>query len=117
MVYRAGMPARDTADTPTGRPATAQQQTPARSWTFLTNHAHVLLCLSRDGDLTMRELAAAVGITERAVQVVVADLVADGYLTREKNGRRNTYTVHGHGRLRHPLESSHTINELITALR
>ncbi|ATD72942.1 putative MarR family transcriptional regulator [Gordonia amicalis NBRC 100051 = JCM 11271] len=109
MVYRANMPTPD-ATTPRRTPTT-------RNWTFLTNHAHVLLCLSRDGDLTMRELATAVGITERAVQVVVADLVADGYLTREKNGRRNTYTVHGHGRLRHPLESAHTVDELITALR
>lgn len=112
MVYRAGMATRDTTD------ATTQAQPPAsRGWTFLTNHAHVLLCLSRDGDLTMRELAQAIGITERAVQAAIADLVADGYLTSVKQGRRNTYTIHSEGRLRHPLESHHTIDELITALR
>lgn len=112
MVYRAGMPTRDTAE-----PATAPPTPASRGWTFLTNHAHVLLCLSRNGDLTMRELAQAIGITERAVQAAIADLVADGYLTSVKQGRRNTYTIHGDGRLRHPLESHHTIDELITALR
>ncbi|WP_054812610.1 helix-turn-helix transcriptional regulator [Nocardia arizonensis] len=109
------MPPRDTTGTPDR--TTAPEPSASRGWTFLTNHAHVLVCLSRDGDLTMRELAQAIGITERAVQATVADLVADGYLTRTKNGRRNTYTVHGEGRLRHPLESQHTIDELITALR
>ncbi|MBF6234837.1 winged helix-turn-helix domain-containing protein [Nocardia farcinica] len=112
MVYRAGMTTRDTTE-----PAPAAPTPAARGWTFLTNHAHVLLCLTRNGDLTMRELAQAIGITERAVQATIADLVADGYLTVVKNGRRNTYTIHGQGRLRHPLESHHTIDELITALR
>ncbi|WP_157101274.1 helix-turn-helix transcriptional regulator [Nocardia shimofusensis] len=116
MVYRASMPSDATA-TPADRSTGDAQPAPARTWTFLTNHAHVLLCLSRDGELTMRELAQAVGITERAVQAIIADLIDDGYLTRVKNGRRNTYTVHAHGRLRHPLESAHTVGELITALR
>lgn len=114
MAYRAGMATRDTTE-PTEPTATAQPPA-SRGWTFLTNHAHVLLCLSRNGDLTMRELAQVIGITERAVQATIADLVADGYLTAVKNGRRNTYTIHGDGRLRHPLESHHTIDELITAL-
>lgn len=117
MVYRAGMPSRDVTAPPADHPTGDAPSAPARSWTFLTNHAHVLLCLSRDGELTMRELAQAVGITERAVQAIIADLIGDGYLTRVKNGRRNTYTVHDHGRLRHPLESTHTVGELITALR
>ncbi|MBF6323348.1 winged helix-turn-helix domain-containing protein [Nocardia cyriacigeorgica] len=112
MAYPSGMPSRDTTEPASATPASA-----SRGWTFLTNHAHVLLCLSRNGDLTMRELAQAIGITERAVQATIADLVTDGYLTAVKNGRRNTYTIHGHGRLRHPLESHHTIDELITALR
>ncbi|WP_040801645.1 helix-turn-helix transcriptional regulator [Nocardia higoensis] len=111
------MPSRDVTDTPADRPTGESQPAAARSWTFLTNHAHVLLCLSRDGELTMRELAQAVGITERAVQAIIADLIDDGYLTRVKAGRRNTYTVHDNGRLRHPLESAHTVGELITALR
>ncbi|MDV2475178.1 MarR family transcriptional regulator [Rhodococcus zopfii] len=117
MVYRASMPVRhDTdpvrADPSAGGPAPK----PGRNWTFLTNHAHVLLCLSNQADLTMRELALAVGITERAVQAIIADLVEDGYLTRTKNGRRNSYTVNVDGRLRHHLESDHTIGELIAAL-
>ncbi|WP_106181155.1 helix-turn-helix transcriptional regulator [Prauserella shujinwangii] len=85
-------------------------------WTFLTNHGHVLLCLASDSRLTMRELALKVGITERAVQGIVADLVEGGYLTRAKVGRRNSYTVNAQGRLRHPLEADHTVGALIDAL-
>ncbi|MGI9125785.1 MAG: helix-turn-helix transcriptional regulator [Mycobacterium sp.] len=88
-----------------------------RGWTFLTNHAHVLLCLSRGESLTARELAGRIGITERAVQVILADLTRGGYLTKTKEGRRNLYTVNTKGRLRHPLESHHTVGELITALQ
>ena len=88
----------------------------SRGWTFLTNHAHVLLCLARGEALTARELGLRIGITERAVQVILADLTGDGYLIKEKVGRRNLYTVNAKGRLRHPLEAHHTIGELITAL-
>lgn len=119
MVYRASMPVHDDTDTAPARPdpaAASPAPKPGRGWTFLTNHAHVLLCLSREADLTMRELALAVGITERAVQAIIADLIEDGYLTRTKNGRRNSYTVNVDGRLRHHLESDHSIGELITAL-
>ncbi len=119
MVYRASMPVRHDTDTAPARPdpvAAGSVPKPGRGWTFLTNHAHVLLCLSREADLTMRELALAVGITERAVQAIIADLVEDGYLTRTRNGRRNSYTVNVDGRLRHHLESDHTVGELITAL-
>lgn len=87
-----------------------------RTWTFLTNHGHVLLCLARGEALTARELGLQIGITERAVQVILADLTDDGYLIKEKVGRRNLYTVNRKGRLRHPLEAHHTIGELITAL-
>ena len=87
-----------------------------RTWTFLTNHAHVLLCLAQGESLTARELSQLIGITERAVQAIVADLVADGYLDKSKEGRRNRYTVNPGGRLRHPLESAHTVGELIDAL-
>ncbi|MGB2922476.1 MAG: winged helix-turn-helix domain-containing protein [Mycobacterium sp.] len=86
-----------------------------RGWTFLTNHAHVLLCLAR-GSLTARELSLLIGITERSVQAILADLIADGYLEKTKVGRRNSYSVNPSGRLRHPLESSHTVGELISAL-
>lgn len=87
-----------------------------RTWTFLTNHAHVLLCLAQGESLTARELSQLIGITERAVQAIVADLIADGYLDKSKEGRRNRYTVNPSGRLRHPLESAHTVGELIEAL-
>jgi len=66
-------------------------------WTFLTNHAHVLLCISQDQDILLREVAARVGITERAAQQVVTDLVRAGYLTRTRVGRRNRYVVVGGG--------------------
>ncbi len=87
-----------------------------RGWTFLTNHAHVLLCLARGESLTARELGLRIGITERAVQVILADLTNGRYLTKRKQGRRNLYKVNNRGRLRHPLEAHHTIGELITAL-
>jgi DNA-binding transcriptional ArsR family regulator len=91
-------------------------ETSTRRWTFLTNHAHALLCLSRGEELTARELAVRIGITERAVQVILADLVDTGYLNKRKEGRRNVYTVNRRGRLRHPLEAHHTVGDLIAAL-
>lgn len=87
-----------------------------RGWTFLTNHTHVLLCLAQSGSLTARELSLRIGITERSVQAILADLIADEYLTKSKVGRRNSYTINPQGRLRHPLESAHTVGELIDAL-
>lgn len=97
------------------RPA-ARAAAPTRTWTFLTNHAHVLLCLAQGKSLTARELSVLIGITERSVQAILADLIADGYLTKSKVGRRNHYTVNPEGRLRHPLESAHSVGELIDAL-
>lgn len=95
----------------------ADDETPARTWTFLTNHAHVLLCLAHDEPLTARELGQRIGITERSVQAILADLIDDGYLAKRKVGRHNRYTVNHSGRLRHPLEGHHTVGELIAALR
>lgn len=92
------------------------ERPPARGWTFLTNHAHVLLCLAQGETLTARELGLRIGITERAIQVILADLTEGGYLKKTKQGRRNLYAVNPKGRLRHPLEAHHTIGELITAL-
>lgn len=93
------------------------EETPERGWTFLTNHAHVLLCLSRGEPLTARELGLQIGITERAVQVILADLTRGAYLVKRKEGRRNVYTVNRRGRLRHPLEAHHSVGELISALQ
>jgi len=85
-------------------------------WTFLSNHAHVLVCLSAEPDLRLRDIADRVGITERAVFAIVGELEEAGYLTRVREGRRNRYELHLEGHLRHPLEAPHTVGELLRAL-
>ena len=82
-------------------------------WTFLSNHGHVLLALARDPQARLRDVATLVGITERSVQSIVADLEAEGYLTRVRVGRRNVYQLHPQRRFRHPAESRHRIGELL----
>jgi predicted transcriptional regulator len=86
------------------------------SWTFLSNHTHVLVCIARDPAVTMREVAERVGITERAVQRIVRDLVDDGYLTRQREGRHNVYAVHTARPLRHELEQGTDLGALLEAL-
>jgi DNA-binding MarR family transcriptional regulator len=83
------------------------------SWTFLTNHSHVLLVLSRHPDIRIRDIAIAVGITERAVQRIIEELETGGYVTVEKTGRRNRYTVNSHRPLRHPVEAHCTVGDLV----
>src|SRR5688572_13958228 len=83
-------------------------------WTFLTNHAHVLLCIARTPDLRMRDLSEQVGITERAVQRIVSELEEGGYLRRTRDGRRNRYQVRAEMPLRHPVESHRRLSALIT---
>lgn len=85
-------------------------------WTILTNHGHVLLLLARDPTLRLRDIAERVGITERAAQRIVAELVEGGYVTRTRNGRRNRYAVHPRRHFRHPVEREHRIGELLDAL-
>jgi hypothetical protein len=85
-------------------------------WMFLTNHAHVLVCIAEVPDIRGRDIAARVGITERAAQAIVADLATEGYVTRTRVGRRNRYTVNPDAPLRHPLEHEHTIGELLVTL-
>jgi len=82
-------------------------------WTFLTNHAHVLLCIASDPGIRGRDIATRVGITERSAQSIIADLIEAGYLTREKVGRRNHYEVHAGQPLRHPIEQKHQVAELL----
>lgn len=82
-------------------------------WTFLSNHAHVLLVIARDPEVRLRDVADRVGITERAVQRIVADLEEGGYLTRERTGRRNRYELHPDLPLRHPIESHRAIGDLL----
>lgn len=85
-------------------------------WTFLTNHTHVLVCISENPELRIRDMAELVGITERATQRIVAELVAAGYLEKSREGRRNRYRVVTSEPLRHPLERSHSVGELLRAV-
>jgi hypothetical protein len=87
-----------------------------QGWTFLTNHAHVLVCIASEPDVRGRDIAARVGITERAAQAIIADLVADGYITRTREGRRNRYEVNPDSPLRHPVEAGHSIGDLLSML-
>jgi hypothetical protein len=84
-----------------------------RSWTFLTNHAHVLLSLAADPDMRLRDIATRVGITERAAQIIVSDLDAAGYVVKERIGRRNRYTLVADQHFRHPAEAGHSVDELV----
>ncbi|MCY7288512.1 MAG: winged helix-turn-helix domain-containing protein [Cryobacterium sp.] len=82
-------------------------------WTFLTNHAHVLLCVSENSNVRLRDIADMVGITERAAQRIVTELEEAGYLERVREGRRNSYLLNTSMPLRHPLDSDHRIGELL----
>lgn len=86
------------------------------AWTFLTNHAHVLIAIGRNPELRQRDIAFAVGITVGAVQRIIHDLEVDGYLTTIRVGRRNRYEVDRGMPLRHPLEDRHTVGELLALL-
>lgn len=86
---------------------------PTGGWTFLTNHAHVLFCIAKDPEVRLRDVAARVRITERAVQRIVTDLEGEGYLTVSKEGRRNRYQINQDLPLRHPIESHRTVKALI----
>lgn len=87
------------------------------AWTFLTNHAHVLLCIAKMPHLRMRDLAELVGITERAVQRIIADLTKEGYVEIERRGRCNTYITHGDVCLRHPIESHKHVSDLLSLIK
>ena len=89
---------------------------PTGTWGFLTNHAHVLLCIARDPESRARDIAEQVGITERATQRILADLIANGYVTRTKVGRRNHYKINPRGQLRHPVFRDLSIGPLIEVL-
>lgn len=86
------------------------------SWTFLTNHSHVLLCLAADDTLRVRDLAGKVGITERAVLKILGELEAGGVIERERDGRRNRYRVLHKVPLRHPIEQHRCVGDLIAAV-
>jgi uncharacterized membrane protein len=85
-------------------------------WDFLTNHAHVLVCVAHDSGIRLREIAAAVGITERAAHRILSELVDEGYVLRERQGRRNRYQVKPERPLRHPLVQEREVGELLKVL-
>ena len=88
----------------------------APSWSFLTNHAQVLLCIAHDPGVRLREIGEAVGITERAAHRIVGELAAAGYISRRRNGRRNLYTIKSHLPLPDPLASEQKIGDLLAVL-
>jgi DNA-binding MarR family transcriptional regulator len=103
MKYYSGMAEHDSQQTASG-------------WDFLTNHAHVLVCIARDPGIRIRDIAAAVGITERAANRIVSELVDDGYVMRERQGRRNRYQIKTKLPLRHPLAGEHEVGDLLEVL-
>ena len=89
----------------------------AGQWTFLSNHGHVLVALSQDADALLRDIATRVGITERAVQLILHDLEAGGYVVRERVGRRNHYSVQPSTHFRHPLEAHVGLDSFLDLVR
>jgi len=85
-------------------------------WTFLSNYAHVLLCIAEQPEIRLRDIAVRVGITERAVQRIVADLEEAGYLSRSREGRRNRYKVHADRPLRHSIEAHREVGLLLNLM-
>ncbi|MBK6318831.1 MAG: winged helix-turn-helix transcriptional regulator [Dehalococcoidia bacterium] len=85
-------------------------------WNFLTNHANVLLCVTEEPDIRLRDLAVKVGISERAVKRIIADLEGSGYLSRERQGRRNHYLVHGEAAISGPMTRGLQVGVLLSAL-
>jgi DNA-binding MarR family transcriptional regulator len=88
-----------------------------KPWRFVSNHTQVLLCIARDQDVRMRDLAQTVGITERAAQRIVADLIDAGFVERERIGRRNRYVINAERQMRHPSQDGHEIGELLDLLK
>lgn len=86
---------------------------PRPSWTFLTNHAHVLLCVAQEPRMRVRDVAEYVGVTERCVQRILSDLEEAGYVSRVHRGRRNYYEVHAELPLRHPAEQNQQVSALL----
>lgn len=111
------MKKRGKQDSRISQPSAASKDRPkAAGWTFLTNHTHVLVCLYRNPEITLREVAVLVGITERMVQKIVAELVEAAFLEVTKVGRRNTYQIAVDRKLRHPLESHRSIGDMLENL-
>jgi len=103
----------DGAGAADGPVATRRDSESARHWTFLSNHGHVLICLARDPAARLRDVAIAVGITERAVQKIVSDLEEGGIVQRVREGRRNRYRLFLDRPMRHPVEAHRSVGELL----
>ena len=88
----------------------------AAGWDFLTNHANVLICVADDPGIRLRDIATAVGITERAAHRILSELVEEGYVLRERHGRRNRYQVKPDLPLRHPLVDGREVGDLLKVL-
>lgn len=112
MTPTAGPTAQDSREHPRATSPTS----PSR-WRFLTNHGHVLIHLSRHPESRVRDIAIAVGITERSTQSILADLEADSYVSKVRHGRRNRYELHPELHFRHPQEADHQIGELLDIFR
>jgi DNA-binding MarR family transcriptional regulator len=90
---------------------------PPKTWTFVTNHTQVLLSIARNRDVRLRDIAQTVGITERATQRIVADLIEGGYVSRERQGRRNHYSVNPKTKMRHPSQREQDVGTLLDVLQ
>jgi DNA-binding transcriptional ArsR family regulator len=88
----------------------------ATSWTFLTNHARVLLCISRDPGIRLRDIADRVGVTERSAYGIVQDLAEAGYIIKQKDGRRNRYRIEADLPLPEPSSQERTVGEVLALL-
>lgn len=102
---------------PSPRPKPRLSTPPASSWTFLTNHSHVLICLAINPDLRVRDIADIVAITERAVLKILAELEEAGVITREREGRRTRYEINGTIPLRHPVEAHRSVKHLLGMIK
>jgi len=106
-------PRRESASSTSGVTGARPSGGPEPRWTFLTNHAHVMILLAKNPEIVLREVAGLVGITERAVQRIIADLERDGFIVRERVGRQNTYRIRQGQPLRHPIEAHRSIGDLL----
>jgi DNA-binding MarR family transcriptional regulator len=100
----------------TESPGMSNEQ-PPKTWTFVTNHTQVLLSIARNRDVRLRDIAQTVGITERATQRIVADLIEGGYVSRERQGRRNHYSVNPKTKMRHPSQREQDVGTLLDVLQ
>jgi DNA-binding MarR family transcriptional regulator len=92
------------------------EEQPDRGWRFVTNHTQVLLCIAHSPEVRLRDVALHVGITERAAQRIVADLIDAGFVERERIGRRNHYSINRNIEMRHPAQDGHEVGELLDLL-